>query len=99
MIESGVKREEYRDIKDYWKNRLMYFDIVSRNSHSSMKIEQGFKTFDTINFSNGYFPTSRKMIVECKDIDIGKAVPEWSDNWQGDVFRIHLGKILQRINF
>jgi len=31
-------------------------------------------------------------------IDVGKAKPEWSDNWQGDVFIISLGKILETKN-
>jgi len=58
----------------------------------------GFNYFDTITFTHGYAKNARKMIVEFKGIDIGVARPEWSDNWQGDVFRIKLGNIIKTEN-
>ena len=45
-------------------------------------------------FKNGYSKNARTMNVIMEGLNIGKAVPEWSDNWQGDVFVIKLGKIL-----
>ena len=33
--------------------------------------------------------------IEFKGISIGKAVPEWSDNWQGNVFVLKLGEIIE----
>ena len=36
MIQSGSKKEEYREIKDYWANRLLKeYDVISfRNGYS-----------------------------------------------------------------
>lgn len=96
QIAKGIKKEEYREIKPYWIKRLSATPIVHFFEFCP---NVDFRPYTHIEFSNGYSPASRKMIVECKGIDIGKAVPEWSDNWQGDVFRIHLGEVLQRINF
>lgn len=54
------------------------------------------KNFDAVLFRNGYRPDSPTLLIECKGIDIGPAVPEWSDNWNGDVFRIKLGEIIKK---
>lgn len=80
MIASGEKKEEYREIKPYWIKRLK-FDLWDS------------KPFDLIVFKNGYGANVPKMTVELKRICVGRAVPEWSDNWQGDVFIIKLGEI------
>ncbi len=82
MILSGEKTEEYREIKDYWKCRLMIWP------------SSNFKHFDTIKFTNGYARNAPSFMIECKGIKIGTAKPLWSDNWQGDVFIISLGKII-----
>lgn len=81
MIASGEKREEYREVKPYWIRRFTLKAII-------------FKSFDTITFRNGYAKDAPTMVVECEGITIGKARPEWSDNWQGDVFIIKLGNII-----
>ena len=81
MINSGVKKEEYREIKPYWKKRL--FD------------ENGnFKNYDYIIFKNGYSKNAHSIKVNFMGVTIGNALPEWSDNWQGEVFIIKLGNIL-----
>ena len=87
MILSGEKKEEYREMKDYWTNRLM-----SKRS----KINEDFKSFDLVCFKNGYQKDAPEIWVECKGITIGTARPEWSDNWQCLVFVIDLGKILSK---
>jgi hypothetical protein len=43
-------------------------------------------------------PKTPKIVIECRGIRIGKAKPEWSDNWQGDVFVIELGNIIETSN-
>ena len=93
MILSGENTEEYREKKDYWIDRLCDFEkCLNENSYSH------FKTFDTVTFKNGYQKNAPEMVVEFKGIDIGEAKPEWSDNWQGDVFIIKLGSILSTKN-
>lgn len=62
MIESGLKKEEYREIKPYWTKRL--FD------------ENGIpKPFETVRFSYGY--TNRYMEKKIKSIRIGIGNPQW----------------------
>jgi hypothetical protein len=85
MIASGEKKEEYREIKEYWVKRLRW---------KTYSIEP----FDAIEFRNGYSKNAPKLFVKCLDIDLGKAKPEWSDNWQGNVFIIKLGEILDNGN-
>ena len=87
MILSGVKKEEYRELKDYWANRLMLTDG---------KLDEPFKRFDLVCFKNGYQKDAPEIWVECKGITIGNARPEWSDNWKCQVFVIELGKILSK---
>lgn len=91
MIASGEKKDEYRELKDYWKKRLI-------SNYEELEFEEWgivyFNDFDTITFRNGYAKDAPTMVIECEGITIGKARPEWSDNWQGDVFIIKLGKII-----
>jgi len=52
------------------------------------------KQFDTVTFRNGYSGNAPTITVECLGISIGTAKPEWSDNWQGQVFVINLGEVI-----
>lgn len=83
MIASGEKKEEYREIKPYLIVR-MKFDLWNN------------KPFDTVVFTNGCGAKAPTIVVEMLKISVGPAKPEWSDNWKGDVFRIHLGEIISR---
>lgn len=101
MILSGEKKEEYREIKPYWISRLTFLpsdwakDVnASITELDSNETEAWDYSIRQIEFKNGYSKNAPSMIVECEYIEIGKAKPEWSDNWQGKVFVIHLGKIL-----
>jgi hypothetical protein len=104
MIASGEKLEEYREIKTYWINRLLCdfsWDInqhpIKLNEHKNVLNKGSFrvKEFDSVTFRNGYGKNAPTMIVEFKGIEIGKARPEWSDNWQGEVFIIKLGNLIK----
>lgn len=61
MIESGVKTEEYREIKPYYEKRLLYV----------------YDTNDTVLvcFHKGY--TSETMTFVIEGVSIGKGNPEW----------------------
>lgn len=86
MILSGEKKEEYRENKKYWYTRLC----------CGFPTMYSPKDFDYVRFYNGGSPSLKhpNFLIECKGIELGKAVPEWSDNWQGEVFVIKLGKII-----
>ena len=85
MIQSGMKKEEYREVKPYWDKRLINRDSVDLTS---------FKRFDVIRFSNGYSRNCQQMDVEFKGIFLGTPKPEWSDNATGIHYIIRLGRIL-----
>jgi len=91
MIASGEKKEEYRETKRYWIHRLCN-EIEYENNHKNW--EAVFKKFDTVTFKNGYSKNAPTIVVECLGIEIGEAKPEWSDNWQGEVFKIKLGEVI-----
>lgn len=119
MILSGEKKEEYRDIKDYWVNRLTWRHdeidgIAWQELIESLKDKKKFgydsykeildtylcemAYFTKVSFRNGYAKNAPEIVVKCKGVEIGKSKPEWSDNWQGDVFIIKLGEILETKN-
>ena len=95
MIKSGVIKEEYREIKDYWIKRF-----------KDMSLEppfKPFKSFSVIEFKNGYAKDAPVMRVEFKGIRIGKPKIEWcidaiefdKDNGAyDDCFIIDLGRVL-----
>jgi len=76
MIASGEKREEYREMKPYWHNRLIG------------------KTYDAIQFRNGYAKDSPKMIVEFKEVYSSLGIVEWGAPEGDPVYILRLGKIL-----
>lgn len=73
---------------------------VSTEAHYMKRIvknlqeDSKWRSFDTVTFKNGYSKDSPTICLEFKGFEVGKAKPEWSDNWQGDVFIIKLGDIL-----
>lgn len=108
MIKSGVKKEEYREIKDYWVNRLCVKhpitvisggDLISRHKGNNYS----FKNFSIIEFKNGYAKDAPTIRIEFKGIKIGKPKIEWcidaidfdQDNGSyDDCFIIELGNVL-----
>lgn len=105
MIESGIKTEEYREIKPYWVQRLtrygnseklngrLYADFLASSPEVlKYNIENKlmcYSEYTHVKFSYGY--TKRTMIFELEKITIGKGNPEWGAPNE-DVFIIHLGK-------
>lgn len=110
MILSGKKKEEYRQIKPFWINRLTWHEFhktiididtlnaeIFANSHSlpdNDVIKRDF--YEYVEFKNGYSKNAPTMIVECNGITVGNARPEWSDNFKEQCFIISLGSIVWR---
>jgi len=98
MIASGEKKEEYREIKPYWIHRLTWhgfhncsiYDLLHFEIYSDVYRHD----FDAVCFTNGYAKNAPSFTIELKEIFIGTAKPEWSDNWQGEIFVIKLGDII-----
>ena len=99
MIESGVKTEEYREIKPYWIKRLcdnwvsgdMFIDCINNCCENCIQTKlYNFYKYDAVKFSYGY--TKRTMMFEIESVLIGKGKPEWGAPTDKDVFIIKLGK-------
>lgn len=77
MIDAGIKLEEYREIKQYWEDRLG---------------EDDFGRFpDIVEFRNGYHKDARRMKFNIESIEIGMGKLEWGAEWLKKYFVIKLG--------
>ena len=107
MIESGEKKEEYREIKGYWIKRLAKCE--GNNSHE----ETGFYCKKAICFScitrgNGFHPkrythvrfrfgyTKRTMLFELNSITVGVGNSDWGAPANECVFILKLGKCIKK---
>lgn len=82
MILSGEKKEEYRENKPYWINRL-----------KNWKYE-----YSKIEFRNGYGKHVPMMQVELKNICFGEGYIKWGAKEGNQYLVIQLGKILETNN-
>ena len=98
MYKSGVKKEEYRELKQYWIKRLCkkYVDTIAAT----------FKHFDLVEFTNGYSKNSPKLTFEFKGIKIDNDYNlEWGgylmsneEGFKTDCFIISIGSEVSRSN-
>lgn len=83
MIKSGEKKEEYRELSEYWESRIY------NTPYPPMKV-YGF-----VEFSLGYpkkGDSERRMTFELKDITIGEGKPEWGAEKGKRYFVLKLGR-------
>lgn len=108
MIASGEKKEEYREIKLYWAVRLLYGFDKTAVSFNLKDLSKPYKTtsgetlfdavkksFDAIEFTNGYSSNSPKVRVECTGIDFRPGKEEWGALPGVEYFVIKLGNIIK----
>ena len=69
MIESGIKTEEYREIKTYWCKRLLRYQDTIEDSVDFRD------DYTHVRFRYGY--TNRTMLREIESMRIGYGKPEW----------------------
>ena len=105
MIESGIKKEEYREIKPYWCNRLLFMypfitqyweGILERVKKGEIDfdeilLEHGTRHYTHVRFRYGY--TKRTMLFELKGITIGKGKTEWGAAADKDYYILTIKKI------
>lgn len=106
MIDSGVKTEEYREIKPYWINRLIQTEdgrIIKKGAACVLEANRSFiysgiyegrltyADYTHVKFSYGY--TKRTMTFEIDSIAVGNGNPSWGAPTE-IVFIIKLGKRL-----
>jgi hypothetical protein len=103
MILSGEKKEEYREIKDYWIKQLVYC-IWSEDDYEMSHAERlkrcyddkiTFNNFDSITFSNGYTKKRHQFEIELKSIEIGTGKYIWGAIPNKRYFVLHLGEIIK----
>lgn len=107
MIEQGIKKEEYRDIKPYWAHHFVAIDGMKQTREYWTMDEDldfladatnrphtgyGVIQYDAVCFHYGY--TKRTMTFKIKDISIGTGKPEWGAEEGKKYFVIKLGERL-----
>ena len=76
MIKSGEKKEEYREIKPFWKKRLR--NITLKTDLST--VYEGFQRYDRLVFTLGYpkaDDSERRLEFKNPHIRIGTGRTEW----------------------
>ncbi len=107
MTESGVKKEEYRNINPYWCCRLVagnysrsYWELLQHDITKAEPITKHkfsdelrlfYKMADYTHVRFRYGYTKRTMLFELKEITIGKGNPAWGAP-DNDVLILKLGK-------
>ena len=93
MIVSGIKKEEYREIKPYWTKRLTELPMGFLTfSYRNRLQEVPYKLYDIVTFYLGYAKDRPSMSFRCVAIEIGKGKPEWGAVPDKKYFIIHLGE-------
>jgi hypothetical protein len=104
MIASGEKKEEYREIKMYWWKRLVQCGECYKNFEDSINDKLDTpdnwkmimsKTYDYVQFKNGYSKGAPTLLVECTGIKIDYAKKGWCpDGFKDKCFVIQLGNVV-----
>ena len=77
MIRSGEKREEYREIKQYYRSRLYNQGFLDQ--YGLPRVFNGW-----VLFRNGYAKKSPSFAAKCA-VDIRKGRPEWGPNQRKNI--------------
>lgn len=100
MVLSGEKKEEYREIKTFYEQRLVsVYDNCSINKKSArypdlyMSI---FNEFDFVKFTNGYGNNRPSYLAEFKGIEARTGIEESGADPDKKYFVIKLGEISER---
>ncbi len=90
MILSGVKIEEYREIKPHW-HRIFSANIKIKNKYYH-------PTDIIICFSNGYSKNRRQMIIQCNGLRVSEGFKSWGAEINKQYYVLLLGKIITTKN-
>ncbi len=88
MILSGEKKEEYREVKPYYKSR--FSNVFMMYPYS--KIPYG-TDYQQIMFRNGYSKKSPSFIADCT-LDIKNGIQEWGAVPGVEYYVLTIGKIV-----
>ena len=90
MIDRGEKKEEYREVKQYWMKRLI--EDVAEDEEGYTCCHVFYVDYDCVCFHRGYTSTTMTFAVE--SIEVGRGKPEWGAPTDIPVFIIKLGERL-----
>jgi hypothetical protein len=85
MILSGEKKEEYREIKAYWTNRLFNFSGFDPYK----------KDYTHIKFTNGYSKNRPSFLIRLLNIYEAIGNPKWGAPQDRGVYVLSLRKIVK----
>lgn len=83
MIASGEKKEEYREIKPHWIQRLTWHEYHDWSAEDLIRAYEANpndicrKDYDVAALKNGYGASSPILYIEPEQITIGEGKPEW----------------------
>lgn len=90
MILSGVKTEEYRDIKPFYDKRFKH--LFPQNISG----ETYYPVVDKITFSNGYAKDRPQFVIEIKELLKGRrGYAPWGAEANKEYYLFKLGKVVQ----
>lgn len=97
MIASGVKREEYREIKPYWERRLLALpedmscvEATPESVKDAICHGASIRRFDFVRFHRAYTSTTMTFAVCGIDVSVGNA--HWGAADGVEYFVIRLGE-------
>ena len=93
-ISRGEQKIEYREAKEYWRQRLLH--------KTDAKNKLSYRRFDLVKFRNGYDRNAPYLLVECLGIELVssrklRALRLFEDK-KKEYFEIRLGKVLKTGN-
>lgn len=83
MILAEIKKEDYRENKAYWTQKLYW-----PNGNP--------KHYDAVQLTNGYNPDSPAILMDYHGVDLGKPNPDWCppEDHRQTLYRIKLGEFI-----
>lgn len=114
LIRSGVKKEEYRELSTFYRERLCpdsgwcmnRFDgsppipisVSSPDSDGFVLAVFGYNDYKVLHLTNGYGHSKPQLWAHIESITIGRGNPEWGAPVDRDVFIIKLGAVFHTKN-
>jgi len=95
LIESGQKKEEYRDITAYWCVRILtspYHKTYGDNMAKSLPLGYYNSRHSQVRFRLGYGKDAPQMIFAINGVKVSIPKPEWSEPNAQKSFTIELGE-------
>lgn len=97
MIASGVKREEYREIKPYWVKRLLVLpedmecvEATTESVKDAICNGASVRCFDFVRFHRAYTSTTMAFAVRGIEVNVGNTL--WGAADGVEYFVIRLGE-------